>query len=90
MYQVMYVFDNEGFTKDRFTIGLQNTEGDGCLVVCDLAPSHPLGMWSVTEDYIPRAEIPPTDAHFGKEIEWEDLPNAVKDAIYDYFDEVDV
>lgn len=88
-FDVMNVFDNEGYSIDRYTVWLLNEAGDSYLVVSSENPSHPQGVWSVSEnesiDIDSLNDEEEDNKHIGKEIEWDSLPLKVKTAIENYF-----
>lgn len=85
---VSSVFDNECYTVDRYTIQLEDDQGNHWLVATSPMPSHPLGVWSVIENdgFINPEDITEEDKHIGIEIEWSDLPESVKQTVVNYFE----
>jgi len=86
--EVMNVFDNEGYTFDRYTINILFENGDSYVVASSSNPTHPQGVWSIKEnEYIVAEDLTKEDAHIGKEIDWDELPNEVKKTVLSYFDD---
>ncbi len=90
--EVMHVFDNGGYTNDRYTIGLMYEDGDSYVIASNSEPQCPWGIWSVAEnasidiDELENEEYKDDNKHIGQEIEWEQLPNEVKMAINGNFE----
>jgi len=83
--EVMYIFDNEGETIDRYTICILYENGDSFTVATSYNPSHPLGVWSLDENgYIDLDELENDEEYnknIGKQMEWGSLPYEVKEAV---------
>lgn len=87
-FSVGSVFDNGGYTLDRYTISLIDYDGAAFLVTSSLNPSHPQGVWDVHEGtYTLPEDVEENDNHIGKEISWLDLPIEVREAVERYFSE---
>lgn len=87
-FSVESVFDNGGYTVDRYTISLTSDDGVAFLIACSPRPTHPLGVWSVDEGtYILAEDVEEDDKHIGKEIDWFDLPEEVRNTVENYFKE---
>jgi len=81
--EVMYVFDNDGFTEDRYTIVLMYEDGESFTVISSANPTHPNGRYSADEGY----DDDDVDARdIGDEIYWWDLPEEVQKAVINNFD----
>lgn len=89
--EVMHVYDNKGYTIDRYTISLMYDDGENFLVTSSINPTHPLGVWCASEGYIDYDEIednPEDNKHIGDEIDWDQLPDIVKATVNNYFEEL--
>lgn len=82
--EVVNVFDNNGHTADRFTINILFDDGENFHIACSANPSHPLGVWSVGDGNFNVEELTEEDIHIGGEINWESLPNEVKEVVMNY------
>lgn len=85
--EIINVFDNKGYTVDRYTLNVITEDGGACLVACSDHPTHPMGVWSVDEGtYILPEDIEENDKHIGVEIEGHDLPIEVQKTVEQYFE----
>lgn len=83
--EILHVFDNEGKSVDRYTIVILYEDGSSYVVASSENPTHPLGVWSADEGYISASDLTEEDAHIGKEISWEDLPESVQSCVCNNF-----
>lgn len=76
--QIFKIFDNGGKTIDRYTILTEAWHfGKSCNAFgCSNDPIHPQGVGYWTDVY--------EGAKLGKEITFEELPEAVKNYLYNY------
>jgi hypothetical protein len=84
--EVISVFDNKGYTVDRYTINIMSDDEEIYIVACSKNPTHPLGVWSVDVGFINSEDVTDEDKHIGEEIDWDALPIEVKDTVLGYFD----
>lgn len=76
--EVMCIFDNEGVTLDRYTIGMLFNDDTSYVVYSCEDPTRSNGIWSHNAVTLP----PKTD---DKQIDWNDLPLVVQQSLLGYF-----
>lgn len=81
MISYVEVFDNGGYTNDRYSINVELEDGGRYLITSNEVAS----IWDVSEGWIVKDELTDEDVHIGDEILWEDLPEGLRNTINNYF-----